>query len=75
MTAATPAPISLKLAEPKHFTGKQADAKSWISTLKRYFLAVGVPYTGDGTERAARYAIALMAGNASKWVDRLEARE
>ena len=31
-----------------------------------------VEYTGEDTSKATRYAIALMAGNVSKWIDRLE---
>ena len=34
--------ISTKLAEPKHFTGKGQAAHSWLSTLKRYYIAVGI---------------------------------
>ena len=34
-----------------------------------------VSYTGEDTAKATRYAIALMAGNASKWIDCLEIKD
>ena len=36
--------ISAKLAEPKHFAGKGQEAGSWLSALKRYYIAVGINY-------------------------------
>ena len=33
---------STKLTEPKHFAGKGQEAHSWLSTLKRYYIAVDV---------------------------------
>ena len=42
MSAAAAILISAKLAEPKHFAGKGQEARSWISALKRYYIAVGI---------------------------------
>ena len=44
MTAAAMILISAKLAEPKHFEGKGHEACSWLSALKRYYIAVGMKY-------------------------------
>ena len=41
--------ISAKLAEPKHFASKVQEARSWLSALKRYYIAVGINYvTAEG---------------------------
>ena len=44
MSAAAAISISAKLAEPKHFVGKGQEARSWLSALKRYYIAVGINY-------------------------------
>ena len=44
MAATVPILISAKLAEPKHFAGKGQEARSWLSALKRYYIAVGINY-------------------------------
>ena len=36
--------ISAKLVEPKHFLGKGQEARSLLSALKRYYIAVGIKY-------------------------------
>ena len=36
--------ISAKLVEPKHFAGKGQEAFWWLSTLKRYYVVVGIKY-------------------------------
>ena len=36
--------LSTKLAEPKHFAGKGQEARSWLSALKRYYIAVSINY-------------------------------
>ena len=36
--------ISTKLAEPKHFAGKEQEACLCLSTLKSYYIAVGTKY-------------------------------
>ena len=36
--------ISAKLAEPKHFAGKGQEASLWLSTLKKYYIVVGIRY-------------------------------
>ena len=49
MSAAAAILISAKLLEPKHFAGKGQEAHSWLSTLKRYYIAVGINYvTAEG---------------------------
>ena len=49
MSAAAAILISAKLAEPKNFVGKGQEAHSWLSTLKRYYIAVGINYvTAEG---------------------------
>ena len=42
MSAAAAISFSAKLVEPKHFAGKGQEARSWLSTLKRYYIAVGI---------------------------------
>ena len=44
MAAADAILISIKLAESKHFAGKGQEAHLWLSTLKRYYIAVGINY-------------------------------
>ena len=36
--------ISTKLVEPKHFAGKGQDARSWLSTLKCYYIVGSIKY-------------------------------
>ena len=36
--------ISTKLAKPKHFAGKGQEACLWLSTLKWYYIEVGIKY-------------------------------
>ena len=67
--------ISIKLVEPKPFNGNTTQACAWLSALKRYFIAVGLIYKAteaSGTLAAYQYAVALMAGNTARWMDRLE---
>ena len=67
--------ISIKLAEPKPFNGNTTQACTWLSALKRYFIAIGLIYKAtkaSGTLAACQYAVALMAGNVARWMDRLE---
>ena len=50
-------------------------AHVWLSTLKRYFIAVGLVYKAteaSDTLAACQYAVVLMAGNVARWMDRLE---
>ena len=49
MSPAAVISISAKLAEPKHFVGKVQEARSWLSALKRYYIAIGINYvTAEG---------------------------
>ena len=67
--------ISIKLAEPKPFNGNTTQAHTWLSALKRYFIAVELIYKAtkaSGPLAACQYAVTLMAGNAASWMDRLE---
>ena len=34
--------ISAKLSEPKHFVGKGQEDRSWLSALKRDYIALGI---------------------------------
>ena len=67
--------INIKLAEPKLFNGNTTQARVWLSALKQYFIAIGLVYKATkafGTLAAYQYAVALMAGNAARWMGRLE---
>ena len=67
--------ITIKLAEPKPFNGNTTQAHAWLSALKWYFISVGLVYKvieASGTLEAYQYAVALMVGNAARWMDRLE---
>ena len=67
--------VNIKLAEPKPFNGYTMQAHVWLYTLKWYFIAVGLIYKAteaSGTLAACQYAVALMAGNGARWMDRLE---
>ena len=44
MVAAAAILISAKLAKPKHFASKGQEAHSWLSTLKRFYMAVCIKY-------------------------------
>lgn len=44
MAAAAMILISAKLAEHKHFAGKEQEARLWLSALKRYYIVVGINY-------------------------------
>ena len=59
--------------EPKPFNGNTTQV--WLSTFKHYFIAVGPTYTATeaaDTLAVCQYAVALMAGNAIRWKDRLD---
>ena len=61
--------------EPKPFNGNTMQAHTWLFTLKLYFIAVGLIYKAtkaSGTLTVYQYAVALMASNAARWMDRLE---
>ena len=50
-------------------------AQAWLSTLKYYFIAVGIIYVATkaaGTEAACQYTVELMGGNTATWMDKLE---
>ena len=50
-------------------------AHAWLSALKCYFFAVGLVYKATkafSTLAACQFAVALMAGNVARWMDRLE---
>ena len=67
--------ISIKLVEPKPFNGNTMQAQTWLFTLKQYFIAIGLIYKATKaaeTLAACQYAVALMAGNAARWMNRLE---
>ena len=52
-----------------------ASLHAWLSALKKYFIAIGLVYKAteaSGTLAACQYTVALMAGNAARWMDRLE---
>ena len=47
----------------------------WLSALKQYYIAIGLDYKAteaSGTLAACQYAVALIACNAARWMDRLE---
>ena len=47
----------------------------WLSALKYYFIVVGITYIATKVtkiEAACHYAVALMGGNAARWMDRIE---
>ena len=62
--------ISIKLVEPKPFTGNTAQAHMWLPTLKQDFIAVGLTYKATtkaaDTLAACQYAVVLMVGNSAK---------
>ena len=67
--------ISIKLAEPKPFNSNTIQACAWLSALKWYFIVVGLTFTATEAadmEAACQYTVVLMAGNAARWIDRLE---
>ena len=67
--------ISIKLVEPKPFNSNTMQACAWLSTLKQYLIIVGLTYKATevaDTLAACQYAVALMAGNGARWMDRLE---
>ena len=65
--------IQIRVPEPKAFDGEKKDAESWLKQVKRYFIAAGLNEQSD-EHNAQMNAIAqaLMRGQASKWLDRLE---
>ena len=49
--------------------------QAWFFALRHYFITVGIIYTATeaaDTEAVCQYAVALMVGNATRWMDRLE---
>ena len=61
--------ISIKLAEPKLFNSNTMKDCPWLSTLKRYFIVVGLTYMAQkaaDTEAACQDAVALISGNAAR---------
>ena len=61
--------------EPKLFNGNNMQAHAWLSTFKRYFIASGLTYKASDAAKTlavCQYAVLLMAGNAARWMDRLE---
>ena len=51
MATAAAIPISAKFAEPKHFAGKGQSARSWLSTLKYYYIVGSIKYvTADSNQ-------------------------
>ena len=50
-------------------------ARVWFSTLKYYFIMVGITYVATdaaNTEAAYQYAVAIMGGNDARGMDRLK---
>ena len=50
-------------------------AHMWLSVLKWYFIAIGHIYKATEVSAilaACQYALALVAGNVARWMDRLE---
>ena len=61
--------ISIKLVAPKPFNGNNTQAQACLSTLKCYFIVVGITYEttkATNTKAACQYAVVLMGGNAYK---------
>ena len=61
--------ISIKLVEPRSFNSNTMQAQACLSTLKHYFIAVGITYTATkaaDTEAACQYAVVLIAGKVDK---------
>ena len=57
------------------FNGNTTQAQAWLSTVKHYFIALVITYVATDsadTEAACQYAVALMAGNTTRWMDRLK---
>jgi len=64
--------ITVKIPVPKPFEGKKFEAKAWLYKLRRYYKAVGLQETeADDNTRMLNVALALMSGQASKWLERL----
>ena len=65
--------LTVRLPEPKSFYGDHKLARAWISSVRRYFTAVGLDEDDEAhSERMASICCALMQGNAARWMDRLE---
>ena len=67
--------ISIKLAELKLFNSNTTQAQAWLSALKHHFIVVGITYIATNaanTEAVCYYTKFLMAGNAVRWMDKLE---
>ena len=67
--------INIKSVDPKPFDSNTMQARMWLSTLKCYFIVVGLIYTATeaaDTEAACQYTVVLMAGNIARWMDKLE---
>ena len=67
--------ISIKLAKLKSFNGNTTHAPVWLSTIKCYYIVVGITYIASSTantEAAYQYAVALIGGNAARWMDKLK---
>ena len=61
--------ISIKLAKPKPFNSNTMQAHVCLSTLKYYFIVVGLTYAATkaaDTQAACHYAVVLMSGNAAQ---------
>ena len=61
--------IIIKLVEPKPFNSNTTQAHAWLSTLKCYFIVVGLTYTATeaaNLEAAYQYAVAANGRQYSK---------
>ena len=61
--------ISIKLSEPKLFTNNTMQACAWLSTVKRYVIAIGLIHkaiNAANTLAACQYVVTVMAGNTAR---------
>ena len=65
--------FTVKLPEPPRFSGNMKEARSWLTTLRRFFNAAGFHEDHEADQlRMCKVAVALMVGDAARWMDRLE---
>ena len=68
--------IQIRVPEPKAFDGEKRIAKSWLKSVKRYFIAAVLnKWSNEHNTQMNAIAQALMRARASKWLDRLERLE
>ncbi|KDR80445.1 hypothetical protein GALMADRAFT_208535 [Galerina marginata CBS 339.88] len=62
----------IKAAKPNKYDGKPEDLRSFLLSLRVYFIADPVTYNGNDSDDAkVRLAMTYLEGNAQKWLDNL----